>query len=73
MTILISNLAWIAQCRNLFAKIKASIQNMPDGIFSVTFFLIFATQKSTISFRTSWINWFTLLPLLKPTGDYSIA
>jgi len=34
---------------------------------------IFVIPKSMISFHTSWINWFTSLPLLKPTGDYSIA
>jgi len=37
------------------------------------FITIFVTPKSTILFRALWINLCTTQPLLKPTGDYSIA
>ena len=52
---------------------KKSAEIIHKHIPSHPFITIFVTAKSTISFRVLWINLFTTLPSLKPTGDYSIA
>jgi len=52
---------------------KKSTEIIQKHMLSHPFITIFVTPKSMISFRMLWVNLFTTLPLLKPTGDYSIA